>query len=145
MNYSDYYYHLGDVIRGTVRDAQELLCRQNKSFDYSRFPTGHHGHRGNPVIIHPAGLPQSLGELCLSIGQDAQMSRKTWKHTVMKKFFTISLYPGESSKEFDKRYDYFKEKADEFNKDPYLRIGRDDIKELRRAMYHRNLGTEVTE
>jgi hypothetical protein len=58
------------VISGAVKDAQELLSKRDTYFNYDPYPKGHHGYSGYPVIVHPAGLPQSLGELCIELAQD---------------------------------------------------------------------------
>jgi len=68
--YENHYYHLGDVIRGTVRDAQELMydleysmiCRKMYEYRWKR--------RDKWANYQPQ-YPQSLGELCIELAQNS--------------------------------------------------------------------------
>ena len=65
MNYADHYYRLGSVIRNTVSQAQDTLCRLK--LGRVRQCWLDVVSRLNPV--QPAGPPQTLGELCLEVSR----------------------------------------------------------------------------
>jgi hypothetical protein len=101
--YSDHYYSLGSIIRDTVRYAQNALCGlqlgsiSRRLRDYYD-PPGQYETRKEicgkvtfgdgttaPLVftkikanVHPAGLPQSLGELCIEVAQDSFRNRQRW-------------------------------------------------------------------
>jgi hypothetical protein len=63
-NYVDHYYSLGSVIRNTVSQAQDTLCRiwwgakKREWLDYQ-----------DMFMYSPGTYPQSLGELCIELAQ----------------------------------------------------------------------------
>ena len=135
--YENHYYRLGSVIRNTVSQAQDTLCRiqlghiQRMLNDYYAKEVGDRTNyhindheTGNPIwSITPGwateesknrGLyPKSLGELCIELRQE--------------------LLPG-----FVIEYD---DTVDWLNRDAVY-ILRNEIQELRRAMYHKHTSPE---
>ena len=75
--YENHYYHLGDVIRGTVREAQDTLCRVNLGRERQNYWFGGtHGEFDRWLMDNHASwpgtsYPQSLGELCIELAQNS--------------------------------------------------------------------------
>ena len=111
MNYADHYYRLGSVIRNTVSQAQDTLYRLK--LGRVRQCWLDVVERLNPV--QPAGPPQTLGELCIELAQDAILEDNELPHRKRECWWLECL----------------------FYPDPH-RCSLQDIQELRRVLYHKH-------
>jgi hypothetical protein len=132
MNYADHYYSLGETVRQTVKEAQDILWRlglciyyQNYWFggtygDYNRWLTGKESY---PRVDYP----QSLGELCIEMAQDKYLR---WQMDI--EYGLIWIQSNDPTRDNGLR-----------NPDQIYGFGtetRRDIQELRRSLYHKHKG-----
>jgi len=134
MNYADHYYSLGETVRQTVKEAQDILARlayhkyaeeireqQAEGREYTKRAL----LRAGAIVSWPAGPPQSLGELCIELAQDKYLG---WQMDIEDGLIWVQSDDSESE-------NWLK------NPDQIQGFGtetRRDIQELRIAMYHKH-------